>query len=165
MQTINTYLYPNDVVVQILDTSIFTTRNRDVYSRPIKVYQGIDNPLQIIIKNQDQKKVDLSGYAAEVQIQDPVNKVTVQTFPVTFVDITKGLGTVVLTKAVIDSLEQRFYTLTVKTINLDTLSEAPLYVDDNFGAPLDLQVLPAYYSDMSAPVLTSETVIDGGTIQ
>jgi len=164
MQTIKAYLYDQKVEVQILDTAIFTVRNRQVYSRPIKVYQGIDNPIQVVIKNQDQKKVDLSGYAVELQIQDPVNKVTVQTFPVTWVDITKGLGTVVLDKTTIDSLEQRFYKLTTKTINQDTLDEAPMYVDDNYGVPLDLEVLPAYYSDMAAPVLLGETVIDGGTI-
>ncbi len=164
MQTIKLYLVDQKVEVQILDTSIFTVRNRQVYSRPIKVYQGIDNPLQIVIKNQDQKKVDLSGYSVELQIQDPVNMVTVQTFPVTWVDITKGLATVVLDKTTIDSLEQRFYKLTTKTINQDDLTEAPLYIDDNYGVPLDLQVLPAYYSDMAAPVLLGETVIDGGTI-
>lgn len=164
MQTIKAYLYDQKVEVQILDTAIFTVRNRQVYSRPIKVYQGIDNPIQIVVKNQDQKKVDLSGYAVELQIQDPVNKVTVQTFPVTWADITKGLGTVVLDKTTIDSLEQRFYKLTTKTINQDTLDEAPMYVDDNYGVPLDLEVLPAYYSDMAAPILLGETVIDGGTI-
>lgn len=164
MQTIKTYLYPNIAEVQILDPSIFTVRNRQVYSRTIKIYQGIDNPIQIIVKNQDQKSVNLTGYIVEVQIQDPVNQVTVQTFPVTFVDITKGLGTVIIDKASVDSLEQRFYKLTTKTINQDDLAEAPLYTDDNYGVPLDLQVLPAYYSDMSAPVLLGETVIDGGTI-
>jgi len=71
---------------------------------------------------------------------------------------------VVLDKTTIDSLEQRFYKLTTKTINQDDLTEAPLYIDDNYGVPLDLQVLPAYYSDMAAPVLLGETVIDGGTI-
>lgn len=164
MITVKTYLYPNVVEVQVFDPTIFSTRNRTVYSRTIKVYQGIDNPLQIVVKNQDQKSVDLTGYAVEVQIQDPVNQITVQTFPVTFVDITKGTATVTLDKATVDSLEQRFYKLTVKTINQDSLDEAPLYIDDNYGVPLDLQVLPAYYSDMAAPVLLGETVIDGGTI-
>jgi hypothetical protein len=164
MITVKTYLYPNIIEVQVFDPTVFTTRNRTVYSRTIKVYQGIDNPLQIVVKNQDQKSVDLTGYAVEVQIQDPVNQITVQTFPVTFVDITKGTATVTLDKATVDSLEQRFYKLTVKTINQDSLDEAPLYIDDNYGVPLDLQVLPAYYSDIAAPVLLGQTVIDGGTI-
>lgn len=164
MITVKAYLYPNLAEVQVFDPSIFTTRNRVVYSRPIKIYQGIDNPIQIVIKNQDQKSVNLSGYSVEVQIQDPTNRVTVQTYPVTWADQTKGLGTIVLDKTTVDSLEQRFYKLTVKTINQDDLTEQPAYIDDNYGVPLDLQVLPAYYSDMAAPVLLGETVIDGGTI-
>lgn len=164
MQTIKTYLYPNIVEVQVFDPAIFTTRNRTVYSRTVKIYQGIDNPIQLIVKNQDQKSVDLTGYLVEMQIQDPVNQITVQTFPVTFTDITKGLAIVTLDKTTVDSLEQRFYKLTIKTINQDSLAEAPLYIDDNYGVPLDLQVLPAYYSDMAAPLVLGETVIDGGTI-
>ena len=59
MQTIKAYLYPNTAEVQILDPSILTVRNRQVYSRPIKVYQGIDNPIQVVLRNQDQKKITL----------------------------------------------------------------------------------------------------------
>jgi hypothetical protein len=63
-----------------------------VYSRPIKVYQGIDNPVQVVVKNQDQKPVNLTGYSMQAQIQDPVNQVTINTYSVTFSDITKGIG-------------------------------------------------------------------------
>ena len=44
MITVKAYLYPNTVTVQVFDPAIFTVRNRVVYSRTIKVYQGIDNP-------------------------------------------------------------------------------------------------------------------------
>jgi hypothetical protein len=74
MITVKTYLYPNLVEVQVFDPTIFTTRNRQVYSRPIKIYQGIDNPIQVVVLNQDQKKVDLTGYAVQADIQDPTNK-------------------------------------------------------------------------------------------
>ena len=91
MITVKAYLYPNTAEVQIFDPSIFTVRNRVVYSRPIKVYQGIDNPIQVILRNQDQKKVDLTGYVMMAEIQDPLNRVTVEAYAVTFADITKGL--------------------------------------------------------------------------
>ena len=78
MQAIQTYLYSNKIVVQILDTTIFKVRNRQVYSRPIKIYQGIDNPIQVVIKNQDQKAVNFTGYIMQADIQDPVNKVTAE---------------------------------------------------------------------------------------
>ena len=54
MQTIKLYLVDQIAEVQIMDPAIFTVRNRTVYSRPIKVYQGVDNPIQVVVKNQDQ---------------------------------------------------------------------------------------------------------------
>lgn len=165
MQTIKAYLYPNKAEVQVLDTSLplnFTTRNRIVYSRTVKVYQGVDNPIQVTVLNQDQKKVDLTGYVMQAAIQDPVNGVTVETYAVTFADITKGLGTVIIDKGTINALEQRFYKLTFKTIKMSDNTERPIYVDDNYGVPLDLQVLPAYYADSASD--DSEVVIDGGVI-
>lgn len=146
MQTVQAYLYPNTVEVQILDTSIFTTRNRQVYTRPITVYQGIDNPIQLRALNQDQKRVDLTGYTMQAQIQDPVNQVLVETMDVTWANIQLGQGTFTISANTVNSLEQRYYKLTFKTIQTNTNAERPVYVDDNYGVPLDLQVLPAYYS-------------------
>jgi hypothetical protein len=164
MITIKTYLYPIMVEVQIFDPTIFTTRNRVVYSRTIRVYQGIDNPVQIVIKNQDQKAVDLTGYTVDAQIQDPVNQLTVATYPVTFGDITRGQGTFTFTKPVIDDLEQRFYKLTFKVTKTSDNSEAPLYIDDNYGVPLDLEIMPAYWSNMAPAPGIDQSVVDGGYI-
>ena len=146
MITVKTYLYPNFAEVQVFDPTIFTTRNRQVYSRPIKVYQGIDNPIQVIVRNQDQKSIDLTGYIMQAEIQDPTNGVTVESYAVTFADITKGLANFIIDKATINALEQRFYKLTFKTIKQSDNTEQPIYIDDNYGVPLDLEVLPAYYS-------------------
>ena len=167
MITVKTYLYPNLAEVQVFDPTIFTTRNRQVYSRPIKVYQGIDNPIQVVVKNQDQKSVDLTGYTVEASVQDPVNQLTINTYAVTFasnVALQKGEGSFVLDKATINSLEQRFYKLTFNTNKDSDDSQTPLYVDDNYGVPLDLEILPAYYSDQ-APIPGANTyTVDGGTI-
>lgn len=146
MITVKTYLYPNTVVVQVFDPTIFTTRNRVVYSRPIKVYQGVDNPIQVIVMNQDQKPVDLTGSSMLASIQDPTNQVTVNSYPVTWANIQLGQGTFVLDRATIDSLENRFYKLTFSTTVTNTDTTTPVYIDDNYGVPLDLEVLPAYYS-------------------
>ena len=151
-------------MVQIWDQSIFSPRNRVVYSRPIIVYQGIDNPLQIVVKNQDQKAVDLSGYTVQIDIQDPVNKLTAYTFAVTFTDITKGQGTVILDKDTVNSLDQRIYKLTMRTISDDDASEKPLYIDDNFGVPLDLQVREAYYATTEGFNAYNEGIFDSGNL-
>lgn len=162
MITVKTYLYPNTAEVQVFDPTIFTTRNRQVYSRPIKVYQGIDNPVQVLVKNQDQKAVDLTGYIMQAQIQDPTNGVTVETYAVIFADITKGLANFTIDRSTINNLEQRFYKLTFKTIKELDNTEQPIYIDDNYGVPLDLEVLPAYYADTASD--DTEVIFDGGVI-
>jgi len=162
MITVKTYLYPNTAEVQVFDPTIFTTRNRQVYSRPIKVYQGIDNPIQVLVKNQDQKNVNLTGYTVQASIQDPTNKTTIETYAVTFANIAVGQGTFTLDKGTINTLENRFYKLTFKTIKSSDNTEQPVYIDDNYGVPLDLEVLPAYYADSASD--TSEVIFDGGVI-
>lgn len=135
-----------------------------MYSRPIKVYQGIDNPIQVLVKNQDQKAVNLTGYAVQADIQDPSNQVTVNSYAVTFANVQLGQGTFTIDKDTVSSLEQRFYKLTFKTIKTSDNTETPAYVDDNYGAPLDLQVLPAYYSMTEPSPTVDNSVIDGGDI-
>ena len=164
--TIKSYLYPNDLVIQVIDPTIFTTRDREVYSRPIKVYQGIDNPIQITVRNQDQKPVDLTGYDVQVDIQDYVNQTSVTSFSVTWANIQRGEGNFTITSNVVNQLEQRFYSLTTRTIaNVGNVAvQAPLYIDDNFGAVLDLQVLPGYLPGSSFSSNVGGTIIDGGSI-
>ena len=157
------YLYPNIVEVQFWDPTIFSPRNRIVYSRPIKIYQGIDNPLQVAILNQDQKPINLTGYLVQLDIQDAVAEASVSSFAVNITDYTKGRGTVTIPRAVVNVLDQRFYQITIKLITDETNAERPLYVDDNFGASLDLEVLPAWYESVTVDPPHDE-VIDGGTI-
>jgi hypothetical protein len=149
MITVKAYLYPNTAEVQVFDPAIFTTRNRQVYSRPIKVYQGIDNPVQVIVRNQDQKSVDLTGYTVVATIQDPTNGAYIINYAVTFDDITKGLGSFTIDYNTVTGLENRFYKLTFKTIRIEDSLQRPLYIDDNYGVPLDLEILPAYFSTQS----------------
>lgn len=161
---IQCYLYSNIVQVQIWDPAIFSPRNRIVYSRPIIVYQGIDNPLQIVVKNQDQKAVNLTGYSVQIDIQDPVNHLTAYSFSVTFTDITKGLGTVLFDKDTVNSLDQRVYKLTMRTIADSDAAEKPLYIDDNFGVPLDLEVREAYYATTVGFNAYNEGIFDSGNL-
>ena len=169
MITVKAYLYPNLAEVQVFDPAIFTTRNRQVYSRPIKVYQGVDNPIQVIIRNQDQKKVDLSGSSVTASIQDPTNQLTVKSYPVLFGanvggNIQLGQGSFTFDANTINGLEQRFYKLAFSTTVTSTDVTRPVYIDDNYGVPLDLEVLPAYYANSTPPAESDTYTLDGGSI-
>ena len=164
MQTIDVFWYKNILEVQVQDPAIFTTRNRIVYSRTIKIYQGIDNPIHIVAKNQDQKAVNLTGYVMAVEIQDPENEITVASYSVNFVTINKGLGTFTIPKDTVNALDQRHYQLTARLINSATNAENPLYIDDNYSVAVPLQVLSAYYStDPVSPTL-AEGIVDLGPL-
>ena len=164
MQTIEVFSYKNILEIQVQDPAIFTTRNRIVYSRPIKIYQGIDNPIHVVAKNQDQKAVNLTGYVMTVEIQDPENEITVASYSVNFVTITKGLGTFVIPRDTVNALDQRHYQLTARLINSATNAENPLYIDDNYSVAVPLQVLSAYYStDPITPTLV-EGIVDLGPL-
>lgn len=163
MQTVKAYIYNNKVEVQILDTTIYAVRNRKVYSRPIKIYQGIDNPIQVIVKNQEQKAVNLTGYAVQADLQDPINRVAVVSVGVAWDDVTKGQGHIMLSRGDLDGLEQRFYKLTFRTIKTSDNSQKPTYIDDNYGVPLDVELEQAYY-EFAEAAPTADYVIDGGTI-
>jgi hypothetical protein len=164
MQTIEAFFYKNILEIQVIDPAIFTTRNRIVYSRTIKIYQGIDNPIHIVTKNQDQKPVDLTGHLMQVEIQDPKNQITVAAYSVDFVTIDKGLGTFTIPKDTVNALDQRHYHLTARLTNSTTNAVNPLYIDDNYSVAVPLQVLSAYYStDPITPTL-AEGIVDLGTI-
>jgi len=165
MITIQTYLYPVVVVAEFWDPTVFTTRNREVYATPVTIYQGIDNPIQVRVCNQDQKSVNMNGRVVQVDIQNPDNYLTEYSFGVSFTNRGRGFGNFTIPKSVVDSLTKRNYKLTFRIIDEATNKQQPLYIDDSFGVPLDLIVKPAYYSDM--PIQENESSdflsIDGGT--
>ena len=170
MPTLTSYLAIQQMPVELLDYSvpIIKTRNRPVYQRPIKVYQGIDNSIQLVVKNQDQKPVNLTGYTVQIDIQDPLNQVTAYSFSAnsngSYSNLTIGTTTVLFAANVVNSLDQRFYKLTTRIINNANMTQMPLYSDSDFGVPLDLEVLPAYYSSSTTIVNLGETVIDPGLL-
>jgi hypothetical protein len=164
MQTIDVYWYKNILELQVIDPTIFTVRNRNVYARTIKLYQGIDNPIHVVTKNQDQKAVDLTGYDLQVDIQDPENAITTEAFTVNFVAQDRGLGVFTIPKEVVNALDQRHYEFTVKLIHLSDNKETPLYIDDNYSARLPVQVLAGYYNNMPVGPMLEDGIIDAGEL-
>ena len=100
----------------------------------------------------------------QLNIEDPVNETTAYTIAVSFTDITKGLATATIDTATVNSLDQRIYKLTLKKVLVSDSSESPLYIDDNFSVPLDLEVKPAYYSTTEPAPALNEVVIDSGLL-
>lgn len=157
MIAVQSYLYDNIVQVQILDNANFKTRNRVVYNRTIKIYQGIDNTILVQVKNQDQKSVNLVGKSVLVDLLDPLNDNLIVSYPLNWEDNTKGAGSFIIGKSEVDMLDQRYYKITLKLIDVNSGNERPLYSDDNYSIGIDLEVLPGYQSN-----IVNSLAFDGG---
>jgi hypothetical protein len=158
------YLYDQTIDVQLLDEDpLLTTRYRTVYNRPIKIYQGIDNPLKIVVKNQDQKPVNMYGYSVQLDIQDPSIQNAVVSIACTWANANVGIATVTIDRNTVNALDQRIYKATLKRIETTTNQERPLFMDDNFTVQLDLEVQAGWY-ESSAQTPLPDFIIDGGEI-
>ena len=103
----NVYSYFPAVEVQLVGDFNVRTRNRQVYSANIKVYRNTDNPIRLLVKNQDQKPVDITNLNILVDLVDNSNHQTVASYNATKVNSVKGICEVLIAKGDIDPLENR----------------------------------------------------------
>jgi hypothetical protein len=137
----NSYLYDNKIEVQILDDDpTIKTRNRKVYTRPIKVYKGVDNVITLNFKNNDQKPATITGLDFTFAIKANVGTTgNVWYTTATISNVSAAIGQITIDSANIANLTQEYYNYTI-TYNSGAL-KLPTYVDDNFGAQGQLHVI------------------------
>ena len=132
MQKIQSYLYPNRVVL-LADLAGFTVENTIVYARTIKIYNGIDNVIQFDIQNADQKRINLSTLSnIEMNVMDMTgNSLPESPYPVTSTALI-GIGTVTIpSDDLIDLVDQNLrYSVTAVAGGNDVM----LYCDSRFSA-------------------------------
>lgn len=165
MPLITSYLYSNTFTVQILDygNTAITTRNRVVYQRPIEIYRGADNPITIKFKNQDQKAANIAGSTFTGYIIDYLKGNVVANVSVTVSNVSTATANCMLTSEFINTLPQNKYKLAFLK-NSGGFS-TPTYSDDNFGVYAELNINPAYNTDMFTTSTTDYSGnIDLGTI-
>lgn len=140
MHHISSYLYDNRITVLLLDEdATLKTRYRIVYSRTVKAYDNVDNVITINFKNSDQKAANIAGKTFTFNLTANVGNTAVWSTPVTISNATTAVGTVTLDQANIANLTQEYYNYTVSyTYGNLTL---PAYVDDNWGAAGQLQII------------------------
>ena len=144
MSVITSYLYDNKITVQILDDDpTIKTRNRIVYSRPVKVYQGVDNVITLQFKNNDQKAANIIGKTFTFSLTANVGNVGVWSTTATISNVTTAIGSVTIDQATVANLTQEYYNYTV-TYNSGNLT-LPTYVDDNWGGAGQLQVISSVF--------------------
>lgn len=145
MPLITSYLYENIIEVQVLDDDpTIKTRNRIVYSRPVKVYKNIDNIITIQFRNNDQKPANITSRDFTFALTD--GNVTVWSTTANITSITTSIGMVTLDQANVANLTQEYYNYTVSYTGTAVGNlTLPAYTDDNWGAAGQMQVISNVY--------------------
>jgi hypothetical protein len=134
MQKIQSYLYPNRIIVTA-DLAGFNVEYKNVYQRNIKIYKGIDNVIQFDIKNADQKRIDLTTLTSiSLNVMDIAGN-ALPNSPYTVTPNAPIVGIATATIPANDLANLDLQSLRYSLTAIDT-HDAPLlmYVDSRFGA-------------------------------
>jgi len=143
MQRIQVYLYPNRItLVSNLDEgSANNVEWRIVYQRTVKIYKGIDNIIELELKNNDQKRIELGISELKLvlmdQSQNLINTYTAQSLE----DSTQvGLARITIPSADIANLDPQYLRFAVYQVNA-IFENLLTYTDSQFGAVGTIQLL------------------------
>lgn len=128
MQKFQFYLAPNRITVTT-DLVGFNTEYRQVYQRKIKLYKGIDNTIELDVRNAEQRKEDVVGKEVIMKFYDADHKnlFTAQGTPI----ISKpGLMSVTIAKEDLDFIDPQ--KLTAAAYLHDDATTEVLYADGQF---------------------------------
>jgi hypothetical protein len=110
MQLIPRYLVTNRINI-VADVAGFITEYRPVYTRQVKLYKGVDNVIEFIVVNADQKAVDISSYSPKVYAFGEDKTLLVQKDGVN--SATKGVFTITITENDLLNIKEQYLTYNV----------------------------------------------------
>lgn len=159
MEFIRAYPYPAKIVAQLdYEPSWFTGEWRRMYSRPITVFYGVDNPIRITFLNADQKAANLTNITANVNVFSPGTQYQWITKPVTIANATAGQANITFTSSDLAPLELGFYEIGM-TANYGNSNATPVFLNDNYlgRITMDLQLGPVSSELDPIPVSFTDT--------
>lgn len=146
MQTLRIYLYHQILKLQFREGGLLTTEDRTVYAKPLTIYKGIDNPIKVVVKNQDQKTVDLTGLTVYVEMLTRPGGDYIGTFTAEATatdDRTKGRLTITVPASLINPIVAGWYHFLVKYVD-GSGNNLPAYNDDNYGIAIPVYLHEGY---------------------
>jgi len=145
MQKIQFYLVPNRITVTT-DMAGFTTEFRQVYTRTIKLYKGIDNTIEFEIRNSDQRRQDVGGATITAMFFDYDRKKLFEVAGEMAQDMSGaylvGTMSVVIPAATIANIDPQQLVVAVKMTKNSV--DYPLYADSQFGLVATCDLLNGY---------------------
>ena len=156
MQLNSVYLYPNkiDVFTNTL-ASWPTERYRRVYNRNLKLYRGVDNKIDLQVRNSDEKSANITGSTLVFNLVTRDTKDLIMSRDCTTQSNTSGRVYVTITDDDLLDLESGFYNFTVTqevreyidVTEYRVTSRIPLYIDSQYGAIATLEILGDVYGE------------------
>lgn len=146
MQAISVYLYPNKVdVFTNLHSDWLQERYRRVYNRNVKIYRGVDNRIDLQVKNSDEKAVSITGYHFVFNLINPETQKLLISKDCSDVDDSspsRGRMYVILSESEVSNIEPGFYHYTIVRESRQALEDGTysvtqretLYIDSQYGA-------------------------------
>lgn len=152
------YLYSNKLDVYTSSPGSWSTeRYRKVYNRNLKIYRGVDNRIDIQVRNADQKASNIVGSTLVFNLVAKDTKKLILQKDFTDMDPTSGKVTVILTEKELLNLDNGFYTYsivkevrsTIDSTDYRVLSRMPLYVDSQYDTVGTLEISGDVYGDVA----------------
>ena len=162
MQFNPVYLYVNklDVFTTLTDTWS-TERYRRVYNRNLKIFRGVDNRIDIQVRNSDQKASNIAGSTLVFNLVSQDSKDLVLQKDFTVMDLATGKVTIIVTADELLDLDIGFYNYsivkevrsTVDSTDYTVTSKMPLYMDSQYDTVGTLEITGDVYGGVANSVI------------
>ena len=162
MQFNPVYLYVNKLDVFTTPTDTWSTeRYRRVYNRNLKIFRGVDNRIDIQVRNNDQKASNIVGSTLVFNLVSQDTKDLVLQKDFTAMDLTTGKVTVNVTAEELLDLDMGFYNYsvikevrsTVDSTDYTVTSKMPLYMDSQYDTVGTLEITGDVYGGVANSVI------------
>jgi len=173
MQFNPVYLYINKLDVFTTPTDTWSTeRYRRVYNRNLKIFRGVDNRIDIQVRNSDQKSSNLTPPLDPIDQQPLVNvlvfnlvsqdtKDLVLQKDFTAMELATGKVTITLTEQELLDINSGFYNYSIiKELRKDVdstdykvISKMPLYMDSQYSTVGTLEITGDVYGGVADSVI------------
>jgi len=162
MQFNPVYLYVNKLDVFTTPTDTWSTeRYRRVYNRNLKIFRGVDNRIDIQVRNNDQKASNIVGSTLVFNLISQDTKDLVLQKDFTAMELATGKVTVILTSVELLDLDMGFYNYsivkevrsTVDSTDYTVASKMPLYMDSQYDTVGTLEITGDVYGGVADSVI------------
>ena len=150
MQKINGYIETQYLVVLYNPDTSTANRSRTVYARPLKIYRGINNTVQLRLLDNDQKAVNITGKTFVLNIVDPTTHLVIKNKSGVISNATQGKVDFTFTSTDLSDTYAGKVKYSIHEEDGSGNRTAIIYSDDDYGADGFAQIFDSPYVGFSA---------------